>query len=188
MGYVYDTNALPTPYQPWYNSEFNLNTTKSLGQVTIIISNQNFPINIVGTAMIRVKYRTHYAVIQVGNPVMEDCKIGFGGIEIEDSRIPTSELTWRAAFVGITAGDFNWVWNAGESVWEYKCEYTTVLLEDWPPEEYFDITMSHGEWRDWSRQIDVKFNLSDDCIFSLDFDGYADSVFEEDPYNFIEVS
>lgn len=176
-------------YMPWDITLPENSCYKAKVRITIISDIQNFPHTLAGTAMIRIKYRT-LGTYSVTDWILEDCKIGFGGIVLEDERVPSASqqtLTWRMAFIGLEAKDFKWEWNSGLSKWEYKWESEVNLLEDWPPEEYFDIVMSHGWWRNWYRAMDLNFDIGNDLIFKLDFDGYPDLVIAEDKTNLIEV-
>ncbi|MGB2809417.1 MAG: hypothetical protein WBC22_16875, partial [Sedimentisphaerales bacterium] len=59
----------------------------------------------------------------------------------------------------------------------------------WPPDAYFNFVGNGIGGRDWYRGavVAVESGANKSLAWELDFDGYAESVFEEDPYNFIEV-
>jgi len=186
-GYVYDGSVPPDRYWPFYSSGWGIETAKALGKVTIITQDQDFPSSLVGTAMIRVKYRTTWTSNQVSTEVLEGCKVGFGDLSIDDTRIPpTNDETWLTGYLPLTAADFNWVYNATSEEWEYKCEHITTLLEDWPPEAHFEEPYP-VECKGWSRALDVDFDINEDLILQINFNGYDDTVFARDPYNFIQV-
>jgi hypothetical protein len=186
-GYVYDGSVPPDRYWAFYSSGWGLETAKSLGRVTIITQDQDFPSSIAGSAMIRVRYKTTYTSNQVSTEVIDDCKIGFGDIFLQDSRRPTGagDLTWKTAYLPLTAADFNWVYNATSEEWEYKCEHITNLLQDWPPESHFEEPYPL-ECKGWSMALTIDFSVNEDLILKIDFNGYDETVFAWDPYNYIE--
>ena len=174
-------------YGPWDVTLPGDHMDRSGARVTIISDNQDFPHSLAGTAMIKVKYRT-FGVEDLIN-VVEDCTIGFGGVVLEDPRVPDepTPLTWRIAFIGLEAKDFVWVYNVGESKWEYKWKSEVALLEGWPPDAYFEGIYTDDERRIWERSMELDFDIGNDLIFKLDFAGYDPSVIAEDVTNFIEV-
>lgn len=172
-------------YSPWDETLPGQSCWRNNSEVTLVSDKQDIPGNIVGAAMIRVLYRI-YGVHSLFH-IVEGCVVGFKDIILEDNRTPLSDpLPWKAAYIGLESTDFKWEYNDITEKWEYHCSYVTKLIDDWPPEAYFDGTYTDAEWRIWSRQLELKWNIDNDCIFQIDFDGYSD-VFARDETNFIEV-
>jgi hypothetical protein len=174
-------------YSPWDVTLPANSCSISKARITIISDDMLIPSSFVGAAMVRVSYRTSLAG---AGGVREDMPVGFKGLVLEDSRVPvgSQELEWKSAFVALSGQDFNWVYNTSESKWEYKCQFETELLEGWPPDGYFGGSYTDAEWREWYKKLDFIWNIDNQCIFLIDFDGFDSEVFTQDPTNAIEVT
>ena len=183
--YYVESHILYAPHDPTIE---DAQTHKSLGKVTIITQDQDFPSSIAGTAMIRVKYRKHCRVFGTSYKI-EGIRVGIGDLVIEDTRdnpYDAEPLPWLVGYLPLTAADFNWVYNATSEEWEYKCEHITNLLDIWPDEDYFDVTLGDQEWHVWNKELVIDFDINEDMILRIDFNGYDEEVFAWDPYNYIQ--
>lgn len=176
-------------YSPWDETLPGQSCWRNNSEVTLISDKQDIPGNIVGAAMIRVQYRK-WGVRSLFH-VQEGCRVGFKDIILEDNRpypgpVP-DPLTWKAAYIGLESSDFKWEYNEVSEEWEYRCSFQTRLIDDWPPEAYFGGTYTYAEWRIWQRMLELKWDIDNDCVFLIDFDGYSDDVFAQDKTNIIEV-
>lgn len=144
-------------------------------------SGEHFPAKEVGSLIIDI------LATNSTSPLLGDtCTIGIGNFTYK----PPIDDQWHRAYVGNVPVDCVWVHDGsgGEaSDWALQCTFRLFPSDPWPLESYFNFIGNGLGGRFWERESWVDLNINDSLAWELDFDGFATSVFEQDPYNFIEV-
>ena len=143
-----------------------------------------------GNTLFHFKYQRGLACEDFDPPVypsqIEPCEIGIMG---QSFKPPCAESGyWEFGFAG--GGEpcwEGWWWESVSGKWQYWIYWWIVPLEEWPPEAFFNY--SHTDTRRWFRLTNIELVTHDEisAILEIDLDKVDESVFEEDPLNFIEV-
>jgi hypothetical protein len=125
-----------------------------------------------------------------GNPEDESCAVGVPGVF--SFKPPPNSPNLRA-YVGVIPFECTPVHTGAGSDpedWTIQCKFEIVPAEPWMPDEMFDLPEPPpAQGIDYYMQSNVVVETGSDTAIAwrLNFNGYDETVFEQDPYNFIQV-
>lgn len=179
VGFVAHNAGTPPYYMTTGTVTLDYQMEKAWVEVTITKdANVCFPAKAVGTLV--------FDVFAKATSVNEACMIGAGSFTYK----PPVDYEWHRAFIGHIPISFEQVYigSGGDPEdWVLRGTFRIVPAEPWPDKAYFNFIGPPG--KDWYQEtiVDIETGSAKKLAWELDFDGYDGSVFEEDPYNFVEV-
>jgi len=176
----YYSPCSPTYYNMW-RQHFYLDVAKAIGSDGPLEIDEPMGIS---NLLVRVAYKGEPEGYPILTSFTRGCEIGFGDLIIYAEPGAAERIGYTRCF--FADGEDYWWYDSSESCWKYTCYFDSHLLTPWPePNEFLPE-------RDTLLGIATAVDAAGDdmdrwCVLEIDWDKVPESVFEDDPNNFVQI-